>query len=73
MRRLSVVVLVLFLALTLLTPAALADHPVGPCTDLGNDPGNSGYAKHHIVAFAHLGLLGQGHKPGTHQGFSTCL
>ncbi len=34
------------------------------CDALDADPGNSGYAKHHIVPFAHAGLLGQGHKPG---------
>ena len=72
MQRLAVVVLALFLALTVLAPAALADHPGGPCDGLGDDPGNSGYAKHHIVPFAHLGLLGQDHKPGSHQGFSIC-
>lgn len=72
MRRLTVVALALCLMLVMLAPAALADHPVGPCDALGEDPGNSGYAKHHIVPFAHLGLLGQAHKPGSHQGFSVC-
>lgn len=37
-------------------------------------PCNSDYAKHHIVALAKDGALGNnGHKPGTHQGFSLCL
>jgi hypothetical protein len=26
----------------------------------------------HIVVLAHAGVLGQGHKPGTHQGASHC-
>lgn len=50
---------------------ASADHLSGPC---GNDgAGNSGYAAHHIVSFAHAGRLGDGgHKPGSHRGFSLC-
>lgn len=36
------------------------------------DPGRSEFAKQHIVVFAHSGVLGQGHKPGTHQGASDC-
>lgn len=72
MRRLVVVALALFLSLVLMAPAAFG-HAVGPCDALDNDPGNSGYAKHHIVALAHEGLLGQFHKPGEHHGFSACL
>ncbi len=36
------------------------------------DPGRSEFAKQHIVELAHTGVLGQGHKPGTHQGASDC-
>lgn len=45
---------------------------VGPCNDSG-EPGNSDYAQHHIKPLAQEGGLGEGgHKPGTHQGYSTC-
>jgi hypothetical protein len=36
------------------------------------DPGRSEYASQHIVELAHAGVLGQGHKPGTHRGASDC-
>ena len=36
------------------------------------DPGRSEFARQHIVELAHAGVLGQGHKPGTHQGASDC-
>jgi hypothetical protein len=36
------------------------------------DPGRSEFARQHIVVLAHAGVLGQGHKPGTHQGASHC-
>lgn len=47
-------------------------HPAPPCNDTNMDGRPSGheYAEHHIVPLAHDGLLGQGHKPGTHRGFS---
>ena len=45
-------------------------HLAGPCN--GDGTGRE-YAQHHISAFAKAGLLGQGHKPGTHRGFSVCL
>lgn len=48
-------------------------HSAPPCNNSG-DPGNSDYAQHHIVALATEGGLGNdGHKPGTHMGFSLCL
>ena len=58
-------------ALALATAAPAGAHTAGPC---GNDgPGNSGYATHHIVPNAKAGDLGNdGHKPGTHQGYSAC-
>lgn len=57
--------------LTVAAAAPAAAHTAGPC---GNDgPGNSGYATHHIVPNAHDGNLGNdGHKPGTHRGYSVC-
>lgn len=55
-----------------LTGGALA-HSAPPCNDSG-DPGNSDYARHHIVSLATVGGLGaDGHVPGTHHGFSICL
>ena len=55
-----------------LTIAAAAPAGAGP--PCGNDgPGNSGYAAHHIVPQATDGALGNdGHKPGSHKGFSLC-
>ncbi len=54
-------------ALGLAAPAS-ADCPAVPA----GDPGRSEYANQHIVPFAHAGLLGQDHKPGTHRGASDC-
>ena len=47
---------------------------LGPCNDFNEDGKASGfeYAQYHIRTFAHAGILGQGHKPGTHNGFSIC-
>lgn len=50
-------------------------HPAPPCNDSDGDGMASGreYAAHHISAFAKAGMLGNdGHKPGTHRGFSVC-
>jgi hypothetical protein len=45
-----------------------AAHDAGPCSGSGRD-----YAQHHIRPNAEDGNLGnEGHKPGHHQGFSTC-
>ena len=57
----------LLLALGTAAPA-LAQCPAAPA----GDPGRSEYARDHIVVLAHAGVLGQGHKPGTHQGASHC-
>ena len=62
--------------LTMMAAPAFA-HQGGPCLPSGDpalaDPGNSEFAKHHIVPFAQVGGLGAGgHRPGTHQGFSFC-
>ncbi len=74
MRRALVLVLAVGLLLVALAPAALG-HTAPPCNDSDGDGAPSGleYAKHHIVPLAHAGVLGQGHKPGTHHGFSVCL
>ncbi len=45
---------------------------VCPAAAPAGDPGRSEFAKQHIVVLAHSGVLGQGHKPGTHQGASDC-
>jgi hypothetical protein len=47
---------------------ASADCPAAPA----GDPGRSEFARLHIVPLAQAGVLGQGHKPGTHQGASDC-
>jgi hypothetical protein len=55
-------------ALSTASPAS-AVCPAAP----GTDPGRSEFAQHHIVEFAHAGLLGHVHKPGkVHQGASDC-
>ena len=41
-------------------------HSAPPCNDSG-EPGNSDYARHHIVPAT------PGHVPGTHGGYSLCL
>jgi hypothetical protein len=48
-------------------PAA-AQCPAAPA----GDPGRSEFANQHIVVLAQAGVLGQGHKPGTHLGASNC-
>jgi hypothetical protein len=42
-----------------------------PATPAGA-PGRSEYASQHIVVLAQSGVLGEGHKPGEHQGASHC-
>jgi hypothetical protein len=60
-------------ALTLGTAGSAAAHNAGPCND-SDGPGHSDYATHHIAAAAHEGALGNdGHKPGSHRGYSACL
>lgn len=62
------------LAGALVVGAAGAAQGAPPCNDADGDGAPSGreYAQHHIAAGAHDGIIGQGHKPGSHQGFSTC-
>ncbi len=70
MRRLLIVLLVLLIALVSVVPVFA--HGAPPCNDSG-EPGNSDYAKHHIAFLAKTGGIGgDGHVPGTHQGFSLC-
>ena len=67
-RNLIIVLIVMLIVLVTAVPAFADSLP--PCNDSG-DPGNSDYAKHHIAFLAKNGALGnEGHKPGSHQGFS---
>ncbi|HEX6255558.1 MAG TPA: hypothetical protein VFZ70_07065 [Euzebyales bacterium] len=73
MRRFAVLLLAVVLTLGLSAPAFA--HDAGPCNDSDGDGSFSGqeYAAHHIVALATIGGMGNdGHKPGSHQGFSLC-
>jgi hypothetical protein len=75
MRRFVVVFLLVIAVLAFGVPAASA-HLAGPCDDSDGDgmPSGREYAEHHISAFAQAGMLGgEGHIPGSHQGFSACL
>lgn len=74
MRRRIVTIVTAVVATMALSLGVLA-HEAAPCADSG-DPGNSDYARHHISALAKAGALGdggEGHIPGSHQGFSLCL
>ncbi len=73
MRRLIVLALLVLLLVLTITPLASA-HQAGPCgVVVPDEPGHSEFARHHIVPFAQEGALGnEGHKPGTHRGFSVC-
>jgi hypothetical protein len=59
---LMLIIVVMLLAIA----SAASAHPAGPCDTFGG-PGNSDYARHHIVNAT------PGHVPGTHMGFSLCL
>ncbi len=77
MKRRIVYVLSASVVSVLMVTAPAFAHQGGPCLPPEDpaiaDPGNSEFAKHHIVPFAQVGGLGEGgHKPGTHQGFSAC-
>ena len=52
--------------ITLAGASGVSAHGASPCNDSG-EPGNSDYARHHIVEAT------PGHVPGTHGGFSLCL
>jgi hypothetical protein len=68
-RRILAVLAITAVSVSIGASSASADHNLGPCNDSG-EPGNSDYAKHHIVP-AQLG--NDAHKPGAHRGFSACL
>lgn len=52
----------------LVAAPGVSAHSAPPCNDSG-EPGNSDYARHHIVPATANG----DHVPGTHGGFSLCL
>ena len=68
MRRRLAVVIVTVMATMTISLGASADE-LGPCNDKP-EPGNSAYAKHHIVP---VDLGNDAHKPGNHGGYSVCL
>jgi len=70
MKKLLILVLVFVIAMMIVSTAFAAP----PCNDANGDGSYSGYeyAQNHIVPLANIGFLGQGHKPGTHHGFSVC-
>lgn len=67
MRRIVTTFILVGLMLMAAVPAFASDK--GPC--VGDHTGRE-YAQGHIVPLAHAGILGQGHKPGSHKGFSIC-
>ena len=73
MKKVVLVLLVVVISM-LAVSSAFAAAPLLPCNDMDGDGSPSGYeyAHGHIVALAHLGNLGQGHKPGSHMGFAAC-
>ena len=74
LRKVVVIAVVLIIALVAVLPAAA--HSAHPCNDTDGDGSPSGrdYAAHHISFLAKNGGMGNdGHKPGSHQGFSLCL
>ena len=71
MRRIALV-MALALVLVMAFATVASAHGAPPCNDSG-EPGNSDYAQHHISFLAKEGGLGNdGHKPGSHRGFSLC-
>ncbi len=69
MKKLIIGLMVSLLLVFAVASTVLAAHNVGPCNDSG-EPGNSDYARHHIVP----ATLGAGaHIPGSHGGYSVCL
>jgi hypothetical protein len=66
-------VFALLLALAVASPA-FAHTETNPCAATGGeeDPGHSGFAKHHIQPLVG-GPGGTTHAPGAHQGFSNCV
>lgn len=72
-RRALLLVPVAAVAFTMAGPAPASGHATGPCDDSGG-VGHSDYGIHHISAMAKQGMIGgDGHVPGSHQGYSLCL
>ena len=68
MRKRIAVILVTVMATMALAMGASAEAPQGPC-----DGDGKAYGTHHIAFQAKTGGIGgDGHVPGTHQGFSVC-
>ena len=67
MKKLLFVILIVVVCLGLTVPV-LAHSAPGPCGH-NDEPGNSGYAQHHILAATADG----NHVPGGHGGYSACL
>ena len=77
MRRIVLVLVMAFLLLAIVAPAAFAAPPCNnngtPVDDVAAGATGADYAKHHIVPLAKArGLGAGGHMPGDHMGFSTC-
>ena len=66
---------ILIMILMMIFALPVSAHNVGPCNDADGDGSSSGreYAEHHISDVAKSGGMGNdGHKPGSHKGFSVC-
>lgn len=75
MKRLVLLVLGLTLSMAFLGVIAQPAQAAPPCNDADGDGSPSGqeYAQNHIRPLATTGGLGaDGHKPGSHHGFSVC-
>lgn len=71
----TVIILTIVALLALMAVVPAFAHGAPPCNDTDGDGSPSGqeYAAHHISFLAQAGGLGNdGHKPGSHQGFSLC-
>ena len=73
-KKKNVLILAVLVFALMANPGNASAHSAPPCNDTNGDGSPSGqeYAAHHISALAKAGVIGQGHKPGTHQGFSVC-
>jgi hypothetical protein len=72
MRRSIVLLVGILMAVALALPASAG--PGGPCNDHEGSVSGKSYATHHITEVAKArGMGNEGHKPGSHQGFSVCL
>lgn len=80
MKKLALITLVL--AVLSLGVSAVRGHgehdmheAMEPCNDehMDGTPSGHEFAHHHVVHMAHMGMLGKGHNPGMHKGFSSCM